>query len=190
MMSVDGSEKRTWLLDSSTFIHAMIVDRVGIVAAVRAPLCFSEYVFRFELGISAKAVTRDHAEEHVRRKRIGIQSLTLSDLDRIASFGAPRRIGLGELSCIVIAERLGGGILCDDWRAKAWVDKRMSPLTWESIEAVLLDAAASDLIGELDLADAQKTLERYGYSCRYDLQIEHIQRRRKARGGQSDDYGG
>jgi hypothetical protein len=145
----------SWLLDSSTFIHATIVDRVALISSLRSPLFFPEYVFRFELGANAKETTRDEAAAQVTRKRIGLQALTLTDLDKIASLSAPRKIGLGELACAVIAERLAGGVLCDDWHAKAWLDKRISPPQWESIETILLDAAAKNYIGELDLGPAE-----------------------------------
>ncbi|HVC94727.1 MAG TPA: hypothetical protein VND64_13590 [Pirellulales bacterium] len=159
----------------------MIVDRVPLLVLLRSPLFFPEYVFRFELGVDARDATRDHAADQVARKRIGVQHLTLSDLDRIASFDAPRKIGLGELACAVIAERLAGGVLCDDWRAKAWLEHRMTPLRWDSIEWVLLDAAAEGCIGELDLVDSQRVLERNQYSCRGDLQLIHLQRQMQLR---------
>ena len=165
-----------WMLDSSTFIHATIVDRVPLIVLLRSPLFFPEFAFRFELGANAKETTRDQAAAQVKRKRIGVQTLTLADLDRIVSFGAPRKIGLGELACAVIADRMTGGVLCDDWHAKAWLDQRISTSLWDSIETILLDAAAKNYIGELDLADAQRMLERNRYTCRYDLQIEHVKR--------------
>lgn len=169
-----------WILDSSTFIHAMIVDRVALVTLLRAPLSFPEYVFRIELGADAKDTTRDAAEDHVKRKRIGVEALTLADLDKIASLGAPRKIGLGELACVVIAERLAGGVLCDDWRAKAWLDDQMAP-RWDSIEGVLLDAAGQGYMGELELFDAQRTLARHRYECREDLRLVHLQRQMQLR---------
>jgi len=165
-----------WMLDSSTFIHAMILDRIALLTLLRSPLFFSEYVFRIELGADAKDTTRDEAVSQVTRQRIGVQRLTLADLDKIVSLGAPRRLGLGELACAVIAERITGGVLCDDWRAKAWLDGHMAPPKWNSIESILLDAAAAGYIGELDLFDSQRTLRNNQYECREDLRLVHLQR--------------
>lgn len=175
-MNDRDSTASSWLLDSSTFINAAVVDRLPLMLLLRSPIFFPEYVFRFELGTNARQATRQEAVANVTRKRIGVQNLTLADLDTIAAFNAPRRIGLGELACAVIANRLGGGVLCDDWRAKAWLNDRMATPDWDSIESVLLEAAARNFIGETDLAQAQRTLEENRYKCRYDLQIEHVRR--------------
>ncbi|MGO8752188.1 MAG: hypothetical protein ACLQNE_40130 [Thermoguttaceae bacterium] len=165
-----------WMLDSSTFIHAVIVDRVMLLASIRFPLSFPEFIFRFELGSDARPATRDAAAQAVGRKQIGVQQLTLADLDRLSQLAAPRRIGLGELACAIIAERLAGGVLCDDWHAKKWIEGRVTAKCWDSIEGVFLEAAASGHIGELDLVDLQKTLETNRYHCRCDLRLEHLQR--------------
>jgi hypothetical protein len=164
------------MLDSSTFIHAIIVDRVMLLASLRSPLFFPEFVFRFELGASATEATRDAAAQAVGRKQIGVLQLTLVDLDRLSQVGAPRRIGLGELACAIIAERTAGGVLCDDWRAKRWIETRVVVRPWDSIEGVLLEAAARGHIGELDLVDSQRALEKSRYHCRCDLRLEHLQR--------------
>ena len=111
------------------------------------------------------------------RKQIGVESLTLSDLDRIADLSAPRRIGIGEIACTIIAERQAGGVLCDDWKARKWLEQRTTPHSWESIDDVLLDAAAIGHIGEFDLVDFQQRLEANRYRCRFaDLRLEHLQR--------------
>jgi len=165
-----------WMLDSSTFIHAMIVGRVMLLASIRSPLSFPEFIFRFELGSDAKAATREEAALAVRRKQIDLQQLTLADLDRLSQLAAPRRIGLGELACAIIAERLAGGVLCDDWDAKKWIEGRVTVKCWDSIEGVFLEAAGAGHIGELDLVDLQRTLETNRYHCRCDLRLEHLQR--------------
>jgi hypothetical protein len=165
-----------WMLDSSTFINAIAIERVALLVSLRKPIHFSEYVLRFELGVNARQSTRAEALNWVNRKLIGVESLTLPDLDRIAALAAPRRIGIGEVACAIIAERCAGGVLCDDWRAKGWLEQRTAPHSWDSIEGVLLDAAAAGLIGELDLVDFQKALEIERYKCRVDLRMEHLQR--------------
>jgi hypothetical protein len=166
----------SWMLDASTFINAVVVDRVMLMALLRSPLFFPEFVFRFELGINAREATRAAAAHAVDRKQIGVQQLTLADLDRLSQLAAPRKIGLGELACAIIAERTSGGVLCDDWRAKAWIEQHVAAACWDSIEGVLLQAAASGHVGELDLVDLQKTLETNRYHCRCDLRMEYLQR--------------
>ena len=179
----ESSTVSLWMLDSSAFIHALIVGRVPLLISLRSPAYFPEYVFRVELGSNAKEETREEAAGSVRRNQIGVKQLTLGDLDRIAALEAPRKIGLGELACAVIAERLAGGVLCDDWRARRWIAIRMPSVTWDSIEGLLLDAAQQDQIGELDLVDFQEELERNCYHCRVDLRMEYLRCRMAERKG-------
>ena len=93
------------------------------------------------IGASAHDDTRQRAVDCVRRNQIGISRLSLADLDRLASLSAPRRLGLGELACAIIAERDGGGVLCDDMKAVTWLQAHVRVRWWESIEDVLLDCA-------------------------------------------------
>jgi len=165
-----------WLLDSSTFINCCVISRVPLFVLLRSPLFFSEYVFRVELGINAHHSTRTAAAEWVSRGKIGISNLALADLDRISQLGTPRRIGLGEIASAILAEREGGGVLCDDWKGRRWLQTRVTLSRWESIEDVLLDAAQSGHVSEFDLDTFQQDLEKARYTCRMNLRIEHLRR--------------
>jgi hypothetical protein len=176
MMSGDSITVKSWMLDSSTFINTIVVDQVMLMVSLRSPLFFPEYVFRFELGVNAKEKTHNVAMDLVNRKRIGVQQLTLADLDRLSHLAAPRRIGLGELACAIIAERSSFGILCDDWRAKASIEARITTILWDSIEGFLLEAAERRHIGESELEDFQRKLETNHYHCRCELRMEYLRR--------------
>ena len=124
-MAQHDSPSMPWMINTSTFIHAMIVDRVPLVASVALPSSFPNTFSASSWGTNAKESTRDQANAHVAHKRIGIQGLTLADLDKLALLSAPRKIGLGELACLSLRSVWRGGVLCDDWRAKAWLDQKM-----------------------------------------------------------------
>lgn len=165
-----------WFVDSSTFINGCHLSRVSLFLLLRSPLYFSEYVFRVELSGNADSSTSNAAAQWVSRHKIGIRNLSLTDLDRITQLGAPRRIGLGEISSAILAEREGGGVLCDDWKGRRWLVPRLTLNWWESIEDVLLDAARLGHVSEFDLDDFQQTLQRTRYVCRFNLRIEHLRR--------------
>ncbi len=57
----------------------------------------------------------------------------------------------------------------------------MQALSWDSIEGFLLDAASQGYISEFELADAQSSLQQNRYHCRFDLQMEHLQRQANKR---------
>jgi predicted nucleic acid-binding protein len=158
-----------WLVDTSTFIHACIIERVALMTLLRNPLVWPEYVLRWELGQKARPETRRWVEESLKQRKIGVRRLSLDDLDRIAQLNAPRRVGLGEMACAVVAEREKAGVLCDDRNAQRWLLARLRPVSWEAIEDVLLLAAEAGYISELDLQGDQTTLARNAYKCRCDL---------------------
>lgn len=171
-----SSSVAIWILDSSTFIHACYIARVQLLIMLRSPLCFPEYVFRVELGINAHPETRREAESWVQKKKIGIRQLSLSDLERISQLAAPRRIGMGEIACAIIAEREGGGVLCDDHKGRNWLQSRLGSTYWQSVEDFLLNAAELGYVSEFDLQTCQETLESNRYICTYDLRLEHLRR--------------
>jgi hypothetical protein len=175
-MTLTGTPVPLWLLDSSTFIHCCVISRVPLFVLLRSPLFFSEYVFRVELGVNAHDSTRSAAAHWVSRGKIGISSLSLTDLDRINQLGTPRRIGLGEIASAILAERDGGGVLCDDWKGRRWLQTRVTLSCWESVEDVLLDAARSGHVSEFDLDAFQKGLQEARYTCRFNLRLEHLRR--------------
>src|SRR5260370_11477049 len=175
-MTLTATPVSLWLLDSSTFIHCCVISRVPLFVLLRSPLFFSEYVFRVELGVNAHDSTRGAAAHWVSRGKIGISSLSLTDLDRINQLGTPRRIGLGEIASAILAERDGGGVLCDDWKGRRWLQTRVTLSRWESIEDVLLDAARSGHVSEFDLDRFQEDLQKARYTCRVNLRVEHLRR--------------
>ncbi|MBZ4395925.1 hypothetical protein VZQ01_26785 [Myxococcus faecalis] len=167
-----------WMLDSSTFIHSLIIEQTRLVVTLRNPIAFPEYVFKVELlGERAHPETQEIARAVVTSGQITLRNLTLGDLDRIAQLNAPRKAGLGELACAIIAGREGGGVLCDDWKCRNWMSANTTPLVeWQSIEDVLLEAAERAHLSEYELEDLQKRLLSNRYHCRFDLRNEHLMR--------------
>lgn len=176
-MTEEASSVAFWALDSSTFIHALIIGRLWLLPRDRAPLRIPEYVLRIELNAEAHADTAEQAEGFVGAGHAVMCRLSLADLDRIAAVGTPRRIGLGEIACAVIAERESGGVLLDDWRGRRWLEQRLAVMLWESIEDVLLLGASKGHISEFDLDECEERLRQGRYECRVSLRNEHLRRR-------------
>jgi hypothetical protein len=180
-MNITSRPISLWMLDSSTFIHCLFIDRIPLLIDLRKPIFFPEYVLRYELGINARPQTRDEAKKWTGTGKIGVKNLTLADLERIAASSAPRKIGLGELACALVAEREIGGILCDDRQAQKWILANIPVHNWECIEDFLLEAAADYHLNEHDLRKHQDVLTANRYTCRFpDLQLEFLYRRANA----------
>lgn len=165
-----------WVLDSSTFISGLATSRTWILTRLGRSLTIPEYVFRFELGLRARPETRKEAQSFVERGHARLASLTLEDLDQLAAMEVPRRIGIGEAICAVLALRGSAGVLSDDLKAKRWLTSRLTVIAWETVEDLLLEAATRSLISEYDLEDCQQRLAAARYTCHFNLREEFLRR--------------
>ncbi|MDH5641372.1 MAG: type II toxin-antitoxin system VapC family toxin, partial [Nitrospira sp.] len=141
-MTTEISNMKIWVLDSSVFIHFMIIEHFHVLVRCRSPLHLPEYVYRVELtGPKCQDATRAQAHAAVSAGDVRLQSLSIADLMRMASLGPGRKAAVGEIACALIAERCGGGMLTDDRKARRWLDVRVRVSTWQSTEDVLIEAA-------------------------------------------------
>jgi len=84
---------------------------------------------------------------------------------------APKRIGIGEICCALLAERQKRGILCDDRKACNWLRDRVAIAIWESIDEVLVSGGVAHHLSEYEVEDCQRLLERSKYKRKYDLRL-------------------
>lgn len=167
---------KIWVVDSSTFINFVTIDRVRLLAEMRKPLCATRYVYERELtGPRAHDPTRRQATEAVARGQVRLRSLKLSDLERIASLDVPRRVALGERTCAVLAEREGGAVLLDDKTAKSKLQIATSVSIWQSVEDVLVHAAHEHRLTEYELDDCESKLKDGKYHCQVSLRATYLQ---------------
>jgi hypothetical protein len=176
-----------WLLDASTFINALTVGHVRTLIALRAPLLVPEYVYQLELaGPSAKPDTRAEAERCKASGGFQVYRLTLADVRRMAAMDPPKRkVGIGELSCALIAERANGGVLSDDHKSRSWIEQRVRIVDWQSIEDVLLAAAHASYVSEYELDDCEHKLLGGKYTCRVSLRNTFLMQRLSRSGANS-----
>lgn len=154
----------------------MAIGRLRVVTQLHRPLSIPEYVYQQELvGPRARDKTRVAARRTKEDGTVSLEILSLADLQRIAALNAPRRkAGLGELACGVLAERLSGGVLCDDRRAVGWMRNEMRVLLWQSIEDVLIAAAHSSHLSESDLDQCERGLLEARYTCKFGLKNTYL----------------
>lgn len=177
-MTTGTNQTKVWVLDSSVFIHFLIIERFHVLVRCRAPLHIPEYVYRIELtGLRCQESTRTRARTAVSAGHLAVQHLSIEDLTRIASLGPSRKAAIGEIACAILAERHEGGVLIDDRRARRWLEVRVNVATWESTEDVLVDAAHRLEVTESELELFQKALACGNYQCRFDLKNEYLMQR-------------
>lgn len=167
-----------WVLDSSVFVNFRRISRLSMLVRVRRPITIPEYVFRFELtGPDAHRETRAAAHEHHKRRDFRVESLSLTDLAILGGLQAPRAVGLGEASCVLIAARMAAGVLCDDMRSRRWLEAHFAIAVWERTEEILIAAAHQNEVTEYDLDELQEALARNRYRCAGSLRTEYLQQR-------------
>ena len=167
-----------WALDASVFINFVVIGHLPMLAKFRKPMAVPEYVYRTELtGPRAHPATRTAASQSKNKGHFKLATLTLTDLANLGALDRPRRVGLGEASCAIIAAKNSGGVLCDDMRSKAWLQHHFQVAAWERTEEILVGAAHAEHLDEYALAECQKRLETNKYKCVCDLRIEFLQQR-------------
>jgi len=167
-----------WVLDSSVFIHFCYIERFRLLIRCRAPLHITTYVYQVELtGPKSHDATRVQALAAVAAGHVDVRSLTLAELARIAELGPRRKAGLGELTCAVIAQRSGAGVLIDDRKARRFLEPHFDVGAWESTEDVLIEAAHRCEVTEFELVEIQACLSTHKYECRCDLRNEYLMQR-------------
>lgn len=167
-----------WALDSSVFVNFAHINRLHTLASYRNPITVPEYVFRTELtGPRAPEPIRDAARKSYDRGHFQLGTVALSDLAELAALSPPRRVGLGEAACVIIAAKRAGGVLCDDLRAKNWLANNYKLVAWERTEDILVGAAHATHLDEYALEECQGVLERNRYKCSTHLRTLYLQQR-------------
>lgn len=157
----------SWVLDTSTFIHAIIARRLQIVVAMRQALIVPYYIYAQEMaGPESHEDTRQHAERCLAKEQFRVENLSLEELARIADLhGGSRKVGMGEAACAVLAERVRAGVLCDDRKAVVKLQAVTAIERWESIDDVLVSAAHARHLDEYELDKCDELLREQRYTC-------------------------
>ena len=103
--------------------------------------------------------------------------LSVDDLVEMAHVPESPRCSNAELSCFVMARRLGSVTLSDDQKAVKYIERYATIGVVRGTVDLLLEAYYANLVGDDDLRGFQKTLEDNRFCIPFDLCTEGAKRR-------------
>jgi hypothetical protein len=105
--------------------------------------------------------------------------LEIEDLIEMSNVPQSKRASDAELSCFVVAKRIGGKVMTDDGRAIKYIQRyiQMPPGSVTQLVEVLIEAYLENHLGDHELRPIQKTLADHKFVIKIDLANEAAKRR-------------
>jgi hypothetical protein len=97
--------------------------------------------------------------------------LEIEDLIEMSNVPQSKRASDAELSCFVVAKRIGGKVMTDDGRAIKYIQRyiQMPPGSVTQLVEVLIEAYLENHLGDHELRPIQKTLADHKFVIKIDL---------------------
>jgi len=169
-------------IDTCAIIHLMHIQRFFLLKVLGYSVITTVYVqLEFEKGYAS---SREYFFKLLNTGEILRFPLEIDDLVAMANFhnsNLPnsKRVSDAELSCFVVANRIGGKVMTDDTEAIKYI-KRYSSIPPEIVITlfdVLLEAYKNYWLLDHELRSIQETLSTKQFDFKYDLVVECARRR-------------
>lgn len=115
----------------------------------------------------------------INSKSIHLIPLEIEDLIDMANVPQSKRVSDAELSCFIVARRVGCRTMTDDKNAVKFLKSHLA-FDWSEVLGLvhlLLEAYDNYLLGDHDLRSIQKTLRENSFRIKIDLASEAARRR-------------
>ena len=105
--------------------------------------------------------------------------LEIEDLIEMSNVPQSKRASDAELSCFIVAKRIGGKVMTDDGRAIKYIRRyiQMPPGSITQLVEVLIEAYLANHLGDHELRPIQQTLADNKFVIKIDLANEAAKRR-------------
>ena len=169
--------KRVVVIDTCAIIHFMHIDSFWLLGALRYSALATVFVqLEFDGGHEKSGA---YFYSLIQNGKMSHIPLAVEDLMTMASLPRSRQASDAELSCFVVAQRIGCRTMTDDEKAIKYARHhlgfdledvlRLVDILFESYEAYLL--------GDDDLRSMQQMLEKNKFKILFDLAAEAARRR-------------
>lgn len=169
------------VIDSCTIIHFMYAECWNLLKDLKYSVITTDSIQEeFESALKKKYMNSYiFFISLMESEDIIIYPLGIHDVMTMAKIPKSKNADKGELSCFALADRLGCKVMTDDEKAVQYIKKHliMEPNRIISIIDIVLEAYIKNLIGDHDLKDIQKKLERNHYQLKIDLYYEGAKRK-------------
>lgn len=164
-------------IDTCAIIHLMYISRFFLLKELGYSVITTVYVkLEFEKGYPS---TSEYFFKLLNEGEISYFSLEIDDLVEMANVPKSKCASDAELSCFVVAKRIGSKIMTDDKEAIKYIKQFISlpPTSIITLFDVLLEGYLNYWLLDHDLRSIQATLTSRDFRLNYDLAAECARRR-------------
>jgi len=168
---------RVLIIDTCAIIHFMYINRFHLLKLLGYNTITTVYVqLEFERGHSDSL---SYYNQLVNSGEISRFPLEIEDLVEMSNIPQSKRASDAELSCFVVAKRIGGIVMTDDERAIKYIQRYLSMPSGSitQLVEVLIEAYLANHLGDHELRLIQKTLADNKFVIKIDLANEAAKRR-------------
>lgn len=164
-------------IDTCAIIHFMYIDRFHLLQLLRYSVITTVYVqLEFEKGHPNSLA---YYTRLINSGEITRFPLEIEDLVEMSNVPQSKRASDAELSCFVVAKRIGGKVMTDDRKAINYIQRYIQMPTDRVAELVeiLIEAYLENHLGDHELKPIQQTLANNQFIIKIDLAYEAAKRR-------------
>lgn len=164
-------------IDTCAIIHFMYINRFYLLKALGYSVITTIYVqLEFEQGHQTSFA---YYNRLLGNSEISQFSLEIEDLVEMSTVPESKRASDAELSCFVVAKRIGCKAMTDDERAIKYIQRYISMPNGSitRLAEVLLEAYLANHLGDHDLKSIQKKLADNQFIIKMNLVEEAAKRR-------------
>ena len=167
-------------IDKCSILNFMHINRFYLLKALRYSVITTIYVqLEFENSKQKYPDSFTYFSNLVGSGEISRFPLELEDLVEMSNVPQSKRASDAELSCFVVAKRIGGKIMTDDGKAVKYIQRyiQMPSGNVTKLVEILIEAYLENHLGDHELRPIQKTLENHKFVINIDLANEAAKRR-------------
>lgn len=164
-------------IDTCAIIHFMYINRFHLLKLLGYSVITTVYVqLEFEQGHSDSL---NYYKKLIDSREITTFPLEIEDLVEMSNVPQSKRASDAELSCFVVARRIGGKVLTDDRKAINYIRQylQMPKDTITQLVEVLIEAYLAYHLVDHELRSIQEILEDNKFKIKFNLASEAAKRR-------------
>ena len=164
-------------IDTCAIIHFMYINRFYLLKALGYSVITTVYVqLEFEQGHPNSFAYYSSLVDSGEILRFPLE---IEDLIEMSTVPQSKRASDAELSCFVVAKRIGGKAMTDDARAIKYIQRyiQMPPSSVIQLVEILIEAYLKNYIGDHELRSIQQKLKDNQFAIKIDLANEAARRR-------------
>lgn len=164
-------------IDTCAIIHFMYINRFYLLKALGYSVITTVYVqLEFEQGHPSSLT---YYSKLVSSGEVSRFPLEIEDLVEMSTVPQSKRASDAELSCFVVAKRIGGKVMTDDARAIKYIGRYIQiPLSnVVQLVDILIEAYLKNHLGDHELRSIQQKLKDNQFAIKIDLANEAARRR-------------